>query len=70
MTELDQITQQNAAMLAETTEAVRSLVGESEKLSDTVALFQLGTQVEAAPAAPERSAAPQRRRAALAIAAE
>ncbi len=55
---MDQVTQQNAAMVEESTAASRALVLETEELSGLVGRFQLGTRASAAPA-PVR-AAPRR----------
>lgn len=44
MTELDQMTQQNAAMFEETSAASQSLQGEANTLSSTVSRFDLGDQ--------------------------
>ena len=42
VSQMDQVTQQNAAMVEETTAASRSLVGETETLNDLIARFDLG----------------------------
>ncbi|MFM9829007.1 MAG: methyl-accepting chemotaxis protein [Sphingomonas sp.] len=66
--EMDKMTQQNAAMVEESTAAARSLAGEADELSALVARFQTGSHSGAAlsrvsASAPARSAqrrAPQR----------
>ncbi|GGE08528.1 hypothetical protein GCM10011390_29520 [Aureimonas endophytica] len=50
--QMDKVTQQNAAMVEETTAATRALIGEARNLSDMVDRFR----VEAAPAAYARAA--------------
>jgi methyl-accepting chemotaxis protein len=50
------MTQQNAAMVEQSTAAARSLAGEAEELSNLVSRFRTGA--EGAP--PVRNAAPQR----------
>jgi methyl-accepting chemotaxis protein len=66
MTQLDQVTQQNAAMFEETTAASQNLVTQADALSARMARFRVGhaPAVAAHPAAPPRpktSAAPPRR---------
>ncbi|MDE8346943.1 MAG: HAMP domain-containing methyl-accepting chemotaxis protein [Acidocella sp.] len=57
VSQMDQVTQQNAAMVEESTAASHSLAGEAEALAGLVGQFQLGHQaVEAAP--PPRRSAP------------
>ena len=55
--EMDKMTQQNAAMVEESTAAARSLATEATDLSALVQRFQTGAAVEAAPT---RAAAPRR----------
>jgi len=55
---MDQVTQQNAAMVEESTAASHSLAEEAESLAASVARFRIGEEaaaVRAAPAAPARS---------------
>ena len=54
--QMDQVTQQNAAMVEESTAASRALARETEELSGLVGRFQLGTRSAAAPV---RTAAPR-----------
>ncbi len=60
--QMDQMTQQNAAMVEESTAASQSLANEAETLAGSVARFRIGAVAEQArrPAAP-RAAAPQMR---------
>ncbi|MBY0282366.1 MAG: methyl-accepting chemotaxis protein [Sphingomonas sp.] len=53
--EMDKMTQQNAAMVEESTAAARSLAGEAEALADVVARFKLGGEAPA-----RRTVAPTR----------
>ena len=48
--QMDQMTQQNAAMVEETTAAAQSLAGETRDLEDLVARFEIGEQAATAPA--------------------
>jgi methyl-accepting chemotaxis protein len=59
VSEMDRMTQQNAAMVEESTAAARSLAGEADELADLVAKFEVGAQVASASA----TAPPRRRRA-------
>jgi methyl-accepting chemotaxis protein len=54
--QMDQVTQQNAAMVEEATAASHSLVTESEALARLIARFQLGAGAPAVTAAPARRA--------------
>ena len=47
LSQMDQVTQQNAAMVEETTAASRSLMGETDTLADLIARFQLGRDMPA-----------------------
>jgi methyl-accepting chemotaxis protein len=47
VTEMDQTTQQNAAMFEETTAATQSLALEAQKLSDAIAAFTIGDHTQA-----------------------
>ncbi len=47
--QMDQVTQQNAAMVEESTAASHALSRETEELSSLVGRFQLGTRSAAAP---------------------
>ncbi|MEO1780105.1 MAG: methyl-accepting chemotaxis protein, partial [Pseudomonadota bacterium] len=51
MNELDQVTQQNAAMFEETTAASHALMSEADALSAAVSRFALGESAHAAPVA-------------------
>ena len=53
--QLDQVTQQNAAMVEESTAASHALRSEANALGEIVARFRLGDAVVAAPAAPARA---------------
>ena len=56
---MDQVTQQNAAMVEQATAASHALAGESEALSKLIARFELGASPVApaqAPAAPKAHA--------------
>jgi methyl-accepting chemotaxis protein len=59
---MDQVTQQNAAMVEQATAASHSLSGEAEALNRLIARFELGAGhvMSSAPAAPRAPAAPQR----------
>ena len=55
VTEMDRTTQQNAAMVEESTAAARSLHGEADRLAALVGRFRLGTdRMRAAPPTPAR----------------
>ena len=54
--QLDQVTQQNAAMFEQTTAASHSLTRGAQSLTETTAQFRIGTAAAAAPAAPVRRA--------------
>jgi methyl-accepting chemotaxis protein len=56
MNQMDQVTQQNAAMVEETTAAARSLAMETQELAKLIARFQTGEK--AAPQASRRSTKP------------
>jgi methyl-accepting chemotaxis protein len=59
--EMDQVTQQNAAMVEEATAAAAQMHARSNELGAAIAKFQIGGQSErAAPRAPARGAAPAR----------
>ncbi|WP_294236444.1 methyl-accepting chemotaxis protein [uncultured Sphingomonas sp.] len=58
LTQMDMVTQQNAAMVEQATAASRNLAEEAEELSRAVARFRL----DAAPAAPVRMAEPKEHR--------
>src|SRR6202012_5986474 len=55
--QMDQVTQQNAAMVGESTAASQTLSQESEELADLLGHFQIGAPAERAPAA--RAAKPR-----------
>ncbi len=55
--QMDQMTQQNAAMAEQTTAATRGLMGEAQRLAERVAQFKLGQPV--ATSAPPRPASPR-----------
>ena len=61
--QMDQVTQQNAAMVEQSTAASRTLAGETQELARLVARFNIGRAPaaarSAAPTAPPRSAAPR-----------
>mgnify|MGYP000957235408 CR=1 FL=1 len=60
--QMDQVTQQNAAMVEEATAATHSLKGEAGRLADLIGGFQVGgLSGSAARGAPSRASAPQRR---------
>jgi methyl-accepting chemotaxis protein len=61
--QMDQITQQNAAMVEQSTAASHALAQEAEELFGQIGRFKLG-EIEAHAAAPSRRAAPAPRRAA------
>ena len=54
--QMDQVTQQNAAMVEESTAASHALSRETEELSSLVGRFQLGDRQAAAAPAPSRGA--------------
>jgi methyl-accepting chemotaxis protein len=54
--QLDQVTQQNAAMFEQTTAASHSLTRGAQSLTETTSQFRIGTPVAAAPAAAPRRA--------------
>jgi methyl-accepting chemotaxis protein len=59
--QMDQVTQQNAAMVEQATAASHSLAGEAQELSRLVSQFSIGQAAQVAPAAPApRRAAPAR----------
>ena len=57
--QMDQVTQQNAAMVEESTAASHSLTQEAEELMSLVARFQTGAAVTAAAASARRASTPQ-----------
>ncbi len=62
--QMDQVTQQNAAMVEETTAATRSLAAQAQDLNSLIAGFKLGSDERGAPAArrpppPQRAAPPR-----------
>ena len=57
--QMDQMTQQNAAMVEETTAASGSLAGETDKLAAHVGVFKLGRASPAGNTAPRRVASPR-----------
>lgn len=59
--EMDKMTQQNAAMVEESTAAARSLAGEAEALADVVARFKLGGEAPARRAVAPTRLAPKRK---------
>ncbi|PZQ55647.1 MAG: chemotaxis protein [Phenylobacterium zucineum] len=59
--QMDQVTQQNAAMVEEATAASHSLSGEAEALNRLISRFELGAGYSAAAAAAPRAAAPAHR---------
>jgi methyl-accepting chemotaxis protein len=60
--QMDQVTQQNAAMVEESTAASHSLAGDAEELARLVGQFQTGQAGPAAASPPARSALPARSR--------
>ncbi len=61
--QMDQVTQQNAAMVEESTAACHSLAGEAENLAQMIAQFRIGAPTDNSDAAPDaRKASPQGRR--------
>ena len=61
VSEMDKMTQQNAAMVEESTAAARSLAGEAEALADVVARFKLGGEAPARRAVAPTRLAPKRK---------
>jgi methyl-accepting chemotaxis protein len=63
VTNLDQMTQQNAALVEESTAAAASMRDQAQKLAEVVSMFNLGTvaAAQAAPAAPRAMPAPAAR---------
>ena len=59
--EMDKMTQQNAAMVEESTAAARSLAGEAEALADVVARFKLGGEAPARRGVAPTRLAPKRK---------
>ena len=55
--ELDQMTQQNAALVEESAAAAESLKGQSRQLADAVATFRLGDSTAGVAAVPARTLA-------------
>ncbi len=64
VTHLDQMTQQNAALVEESTAAAASMRDQAQHLAEVVSVFNVGAMPARAPAAPPR-AAPAARRAAV-----
>ncbi|SFM65078.1 methyl-accepting chemotaxis protein [Rugamonas rubra] len=66
ITQMDQVTQQNAALVEEAAAATAAMRQQADELSETVGVFRLHAGEAAAPVAPAplSSAAPRRRRAA------
>ena len=56
VTHLDQMTQQNAALVEESTAAAASMRDQAQKLAEVVAMFNVGAVAARAPAAPPRAA--------------
>ena len=56
VTHLDQMTQQNAALVEESTAAAASMRDQAQKLAEVVAMFNVGAVAARAPAAPLRAA--------------
>lgn len=65
VSQMDQVTQQNAAIVEETTAASHGLAREIEKLLDLVGRFETGQEIAAEPAHREPRAASQKTRPAL-----
>jgi methyl-accepting chemotaxis protein len=59
VTHLDQMTQQNAALVEESTAAAASMRDQAQKLAEVVSMFNVGAMAARAPAAPPRAAAPR-----------
>ncbi len=70
MNQLDQVTQQNAAMFEETTAASHALTREAETLTSTMSKFQTGSSAEAPENLFSRSFPPRRRKPAAAPASD
>jgi len=60
VTHLDQMTQQNAALVEESTAAAASMRDQAQKLAEVVSMFNVGAVAVRAPAAPPRAAAAPR----------
>ena len=56
VTHLDQMTQQNAALVEESTAAAASMRDQAQHLADVIAVFNVGAMPARAPAAPRRAA--------------
>ncbi len=65
--QMDQVTQQNAAMVEQSTAASHSLAQDTEALAQLTGRFQLGQQAEAPRPPPSRRAAPSRPASAVAL---
>jgi methyl-accepting chemotaxis protein len=63
--QMDQMTQQNAAMVEESTAASHSLASESQQLADLVGKFQIGARIAAVPVRPPQGAQRPVKRAAV-----
>ncbi|CAN7691075.1 methyl-accepting chemotaxis protein [Acidovorax sp. LjRoot66] len=59
VTHLDQMTQQNAALVEESTAAAASMRDQAQKLAEVVAVFNVGAMPARAPSAAPRAAAPR-----------
>jgi methyl-accepting chemotaxis protein len=57
VTDMDKMTQQNAAMVEQSTAASRSLADEAATLSALVEKFEISRQAQTGPSAPKRSVA-------------
>ncbi len=64
LTQMDEVTQQNAALVEENAATSKVLEQQSAAMSERVAFFKLGNDVASAPSASARSRAPASRRAA------
>ena len=60
MTHLDQMTQQNAALVEESTAAAASMRDQAQRLAEVVSVFNVGAVAARAPAAAPRAAAAPR----------
>ena len=58
VTHLDQMTQQNAALVEESTAAAASMRDQAQHLAEVVSMFNVGAVATRAPAAAPRAAAP------------
>ena len=58
VTHLDQMTQQNAALVEESTAAAASMRDQAQHLADVIAVFNVGAMPTRAPAAPRRAVPP------------